>query len=67
MDPAARLSALLLELGFPEPHAETTARTAVALARDLVGPDPEAVFAEARDIVLNAASEAGPDPSSPAE
>ena len=59
MDPAARLAALLVEHGFPEPHAETTARLAVELARGLVDEDDaEAVYAEAREIVLDAAAEA---------
>ena len=61
MDPAARLTSLLVEHGFPEPHAEATARLAVELARGLVDrTDPEAVYAEAREIVLDAADEIDP-------
>ena len=57
MGPAARLS-VLVELGFL--NAET-ARLAVPLARDLTGADhPEAVYAEARDIVLDAAEDSPP-------
>lgn len=59
MTPSARLTAFLVELGFPEPHAEATARTAVDLARGLLATDdPDALYVEARDIVLDAAAEA---------
>lgn len=59
--PVARLAARLLEGGFHPDLAETTARTAVRLARGILrkGADPEAVYAEALAIVLDAADEAG--------
>ena len=59
MHPLPRLAARLLEAGFPDDHAEATARLAVDLARDLLGSDdPDAVFAEALAIVADAAAEA---------
>lgn len=62
-DPRARLAARLVEGGWHERYAETTAGIAVGLARGLIGrDDPEAVYAEALAIVLDAAAEADDAP-----